>query len=216
MKGTKAKVLYKTANGQIVPGVTTVLGVLAKPALIHWAWKLGMEGIDYKKFRDKAAGIGTLAHYLVECDLSGSTPELSTYSADDINLAENCLLSYYEWRKGKTVKPIYTEWPCVSERWKFGGTLDFYGEIDGQLTLLDLKTGKAIYDEHTMQLAAYVQLLKEQGCPVQKIRVLRIGRDETEGFEERLTAIEQLKPYWEAFRHALGIYNVQKKIKKAV
>jgi len=213
MKGTRAKKLYKTADGTIVPGVTTVLNVLAKPALIHWAWNLGMQGVDYRKFRDKAANIGTLAHYMVECDLAGKEPDLSLYSKDDIDLAENCLISYYEWRKGKTVKPIHTEMPLVSERWKYGGTIDFYGEIDGVITLLDLKTGKAIYDEHTIQLAAYVHLLKEHDYPVQKIRVLRIGRDEAEGFEERVKTIKQLKPYWEAFRHALGIYNAQKKIK---
>ena len=213
MKGTKAKALYKTKDGQIVPGATTVLSVLAKPALIHWAWDLGMKGIDYKKYRDKAASIGTLAHYLVECDLSGVTPDISTYSPDEIELAENCLLSYYEWRKNKQVKPLHIELPLVSEKYKFGGTIDFYGEIDGVITLLDLKTGKAIYTEHTMQLSAYNKLLKEHDFPVQKIRVLRIGRDETEGFEEQIKTIKQLKPYWEAFKGALGVYYAQKKIK---
>ena len=36
-KVSQAHTVYKTADGIRVPGVTTVLGVLNKPALIKWA-----------------------------------------------------------------------------------------------------------------------------------------------------------------------------------
>ena len=36
---------YKIEDGTIVPGVTTVVGILNKPALVPWANKLGLEGI---------------------------------------------------------------------------------------------------------------------------------------------------------------------------
>ena len=54
--------VYKTQDGEKVPSVTTVLNVLAKPALIYWAWDLGIKGIDYRKYRDDKADIGTLVH----------------------------------------------------------------------------------------------------------------------------------------------------------
>lgn len=63
---TKAHTRYRTKSGMIVPGVTTVLSLLAKPALIYWAWNLGMQGEDYRKIKEKAADIGTVTHYLVE------------------------------------------------------------------------------------------------------------------------------------------------------
>ncbi len=43
------QLIYRTADGTQVPGVTTVLGSSLgwkTPGLIHWAWKLGTEGKD--------------------------------------------------------------------------------------------------------------------------------------------------------------------------
>ncbi len=49
-KPTKTKIhtVYKAKAGERVPYVTTILGILNKPALIEWAWKLGTEGTFYK------------------------------------------------------------------------------------------------------------------------------------------------------------------------
>ncbi len=214
--GVKTHTTYKLKNGQRVPGVTTVLGILNKPALIHWAWDLGSKGIDYRKYRDKMAEVGTLAHYMVQCDLALGEPDLEGYSKETINLAENCLISYYEWRRGKDIQPITVEEPMVSEKYKFGGTVDFYGYVDGILNIVDLKTGKAIYPEMIHQLSAYMQLLIESGREVEKVRILRIGRSEDEGFEERVISAESLKPHFELFANCLNVYSLQKRIKKGV
>jgi hypothetical protein len=209
-KRAKAHTRYRLTDGTEVPGTTTVLGVLAKPALIHWAWDLGMQGIDYKTYKDVAANIGTLAHYMVQCDLSGERPDLSAYTPDDIDKAENALLKWYEWRKTHKIEPVLIEAPLVSEQFRFGGTIDCYAMIDGVATLCDFKTGKAIYPEYITQLAAYRQLLRGIGKPVQQARIIRIGRDETEGFEERM--VTDFDDHWELFKHCLAIYNLKKKV----
>jgi hypothetical protein len=169
-----------------------------------------MEGVDYKTYRDVAANIGTLAHYMVQCDLSGETPDLSTYTKDDIDKAENALLKWYEWRKTHKIEPVLLEAPLVSEQFRFGGTIDCYAIIDGVATLADFKTGKAIYPEYITQLAAYRQLLRGVGKPVQQARIIRIGRDETEGFEERM--VTEFEDHWDLFRHCLAIYGLRKKV----
>lgn len=209
---TKVHTRYKLQSGQQVPGVTTVLGILAKPALIHWAWDLGTQGIDYKKYRDATADIGTLAHYLIACDLEGKTPDTTAFSTEQIDRAENALISYYEWRKGRTIKVILIEAPLVSEMYKYGGTIDCLAKVDGVLTLIDIKTSKAIYNEMIFQLAAYQQLLVEHGHTPQNVRILRVGRDESEGFEERVVA--DLSSQWEVFWHCLQVYSLQKQIRK--
>ena len=43
---SKAHQRYKLADGTQVPGVTTITGQLNKPALIIWANRLGLQGID--------------------------------------------------------------------------------------------------------------------------------------------------------------------------
>ena len=205
---TKAHISYKNKQGQSVPGVTTVLGVLAKPALIHWAWKLGIEGQDYRKYRDKMADIGTLAHYLIMCHLTGETPDLSEYSKADIDKAENCILSYFEWERSHKPEPIIIEKPLVSIKYQFGGTPDLVARINGTTCLVDFKTSKAVYEEMIYQLAAYSQLVSENGHKTQKAILLRIGRDEDEGFEER--EIIDLSNEWEIFKCCLQLYNFRK------
>ena len=209
---TKIHTVYKNIKGERLPSVTTVLGILNKPALLDWAWKLGTRGIDYRAVRDNAGDIGTLAHYLIMCDIKGGNPDTTEYSAQDIEKAGTCLIKYREWVKSHKVEPIMVETSLISEEYQFGGTIDFFGKVDGQPTLVDFKTGKAIYSEMFCQLAAYEQLLAEANQLIEVTRILRIGRDEMEGFEER--TIGKLDNQWQIFLNCLSIYNLQKEIRK--
>ena len=218
-KKAQAHVRYKLADGTIVPGTTTVTGILDKPALVVWANRLGLEGIDSSKYRDSAAVVGTLAHYLAECDLRGEKPDVSEYSPADVEKAENSLIKFWEYRDEHHLEPILVEGQLVSQAHRYGGTVDLYGKRDGILSLIDLKTGKpnprtgtGIYPEMMLQVTAYHQLLIENGHPVEQVFILRIGRDETEGFEER--KVDRLDVRWEIFKHCLGIYYLQKKLGK--
>ena len=114
LNGTKAHTRYYTKDGKQVPGTTTVLNLLNKPQLVKWANNLGLQGIDSSKYRDKAADIGTCAHLLVQCHLSGEKPDLSLFSKDTIDQAENALISFFEWEKSHEIKPIELEKPLVS------------------------------------------------------------------------------------------------------
>lgn len=211
---TKVHTRYKNSEGKVVPSVTTILGVLGKPALIHWAWKLGLEGEDYKKFRDKTAEAGTLAHAICAQTYGGPEPDYKKYSQEIISLAENAVIKFYDWNDEHSINPILIEEPLISEEHQFGGTIDFYGEFDGRLALIDFKTSKALYEEHYHQLAAYYQLLKENGNQVDIVRVLRIGRTEDEGFEDHQITEAQLTLHWELFTHCKEIYRLQKELKK--
>ena len=75
---------------------------------------------------------------------------------------------------------------------------------------MDFKSGKAIYREHFVQTSAYRELLRENGYDTQRIRILRIGRDETEGFEERV--VSDSRKFFDIFTHLLAIYYDEKEI----
>jgi len=209
---SKAHIQYKLADGTPVPGVTTVLGVLNKPYLVKWANNLGLQGIDSNKYTDAAAKIGTLAHYMVQCHLTGETPNFDDYSKSEIDQAENALISFFNWEKQHDIKPIFNEKALVSLNYIFGGTVDCYAMIDGKLGLIDFKTGKAIYPEMIIQLAAYKQLLRENGYEVDNVRIIRIGRTEDEGFDEK--TVTNLDTQWELFTHLLEVYRLKKIIDK--
>lgn len=210
-KKSKAHIRYQLADGTKVPGVTTVLNILNKPALIIWANRLGLQGIDSSKYRDEMADIGTLAHQMIVDYFKGEKTDTSEYSQSQIDLAENCLLSFWEWEKGHKIEVIMAEAPLISNEYGYGGTIDCFCNLDGQPTLLDFKTGKAIYPEMFYQLAAYEQLLAEAGKLIEVTRILRIGRDADEGFEER--SVGKLDKQFEIFKHCLAIYNLQKEVK---
>ena len=211
---TKIHTQYILNTGDKVPGVTTVLGILDKPNLLRWAWNCGKNGVDYLKERDKAADIGTITHLLILNHFKGTTPDLSEYSQHDISLANNCMKSFYEWEKQHKLEPLFVESVWVSDIYGFGGTPDFVGSVDGKLEIIDYKSGSGIYNNYLYQVSAYRQLAKEQNLNVERARILRIGRDDNEGFEERL--ITSFENEFELFLHCLSIYNLLKLMKRSL
>lgn len=211
---TKIHTQYYLAQGESAPGVTTILGILSKPALIHWSWQCGMRGEDYRKVRDMYGDVGTITHLLIMHHLKGTEPDLSEYSQADIKTSDNCMLSFYEWEKHHKLEPICIETPLTSDKYGFGGTPDYIGLIDGRLELMDFKTGKGIYGTAFYQVAAYRQLACEIGHQVNHARILRIGRDDDEGFEERLIA--KFDDEFQLFLKCLDIYNLLKKMGRSL
>lgn len=211
-KRAKAHRTYALADGTIVPGVTTVLQVLNKPALVRWANRLGLAGIDSTKYVDDKAAIGELAHQMIADYLRGEKTDTSEYSKVQIDQAENALLSFFEWEKSNQIEPIFIEEPIVSETWKFGGTVDCFGKVNNKLTLLDFKTSASIFPEMKIQVAAYCILLAEtQYCHPEDVTILRIGRTPDEGFE--VHPVNHLHKRKELFCHCLAIYHLQKELK---
>ena len=207
---TKAHVRYRNKAGDIVPGVSTIVGLLDKPALIPWANKLGLEGINSRAFSDNMSAIGTLAHRMIMDSLKGEDTDTSDYTKDQIDRAENSFLSWLEWAKKKEIIYELLEAPLVSEDYQYGGTLDFYGSIDGVLKLADWKTG-GIWKEHYVQLCGYYHLLEENGYPVpSQGQILGIPRTVDEKFQE--VSYNCFDIGWELFRHLRQVYGLLKEI----
>ena len=122
---------------------------------------------------------------MIRADLSGEQFDPKDYTPRQIDRAENGFIKYLEWRKRHTLEPILLETPLVSEKHQWGGTMDFYGKVDGRLELIDYKTGSGIYPEHWLQSAGYYTILEENGYKVEVRRILNIGRDESEEFDEK-------------------------------
>lgn len=182
---------YYLKDGALVPGVTTILGIRDKPALKHWAWKLGTEGKKYWEESRKAANIGTIAHEMIRIHLRGLMEGKSDaaidaeindftqeYSKVEIDKAENAFMAFLDWEKVYRVTPILLEEQMVSEKLRYGGTIDLYGEVAGKRELVDFKTSKDVYPEMKIQVAAYEYLLRENFHPTDGRRILRIGKED--------------------------------------
>lgn len=227
-KKSQGHIQYYNKDGVLIPGCTAITGLLDKSGpLIWWAWKLGKQNVRPNEYRDELADAGTLAHYLVMCELTKIKPDsayLAEFSDVDRDRAENALISFYNWLKLHTIEPVFNEQALISEAWQFGGTLDVYAAVDGLLTLLDLKTGKAIYSDHYTQAAGYYKLLTENGYKVgtaidpmtgekgRQVFILRIGRTEEEGFEYK--RVPGLKWHLKRFKNLRDQYEINHQLKK--
>jgi hypothetical protein len=217
-KKAKTHTKYYTVDGVNVPGVTTITGVMDKPALVRWANNLGLQGIDSSKYTDAMASIGTLTHYLIECYLLGTKAELGDYTANEIETAKKCFFKFQAWMTEKNVKKedfVVSEGQLVSEKYRFGGTVDICAVVGGISTLIDIKTAKGIYGEHKTQVAGGYRLLcEEAGYGVEKIIILRIGRDESEGFEEVTVLKPESDLHVKRFLICRQLYDINKTIGK--
>ena len=208
---TKAHTRYYTSNGELVVGVTTVCGLLAKTQLIKWANNLGLQGIDSTKYVDASANVGTLIHYLVECHIKGENPDLSEYSQADQELGYVGFNKFLEWEKSHKVEYLASELGIVSDKYKFGGTIDCIAKVDGVLTLIDFKSGSGIYKEYYVQTSAYKQLAKEKGYNIKQIMILNIGRNENETFKVE-TITSQAAKYYKIFKNLLSVYYIKRSL----
>lgn len=216
LQKSKAKRPYKLADGTAVPGITTVLSVLNKPALLEWAWKLGMEGLDYKKVRDNAADVGQIAHFMVECWLKGDEADLSQFSAEDRLKADGCFVKFKDWWNEHGFTIMHSELEIVSEAMRCGGKLDIVAlDKEGRVCLIDIKSSKAIYSEYWAQVAAYESLYEMSDIPenddIDRRIIVRIGKGGPDDFE--IQERNDLSKHLNLFLAALEVYNAQKELK---
>lgn len=151
---------YFLKDGTKVPSVTTILSRFKESGgLIHWAWKLGTEGKSYRDQRDKAADAGTLAHDAVEAHIRNKPFEF-VGPEDVVARAKNAFANFKEWASQAQLEVTHTEVPLVSEKYRFGGTLDGV-VIKARRSIADWKTSNALYADYLMQVAAYRLLWNE-------------------------------------------------------
>lgn len=199
-------------DGVQVPGATTILSVLNKPALVKWANSIGLEGVRVDAYVDSLAAIGTAAHSLIEARLRGEDFDAGDFTPNEIASARRSAVKYEEWTRGKDIIVRAAEQQFVSCTHLFGGTADAILDIDGVSTLVDFKTGKGIYAEHAYQASAYAELAKENGWDIRAVRILNIPRAETESFQERV--LTDWSAEWRVFLAALEVYKAQRDLRK--
>lgn len=208
MAKIQAHTKYLNKQGDQVPGVTTIVRQLDKPHLIVWANRLGLKGIDCTKYLDEQATIGTLAHELILSEIAGRPVNFGEYTPEQLAQAESCFKSYKNWAKGKSIEPILVEKPLVSETYQTGGTMDFYGLVEGKLTLIDYKTGE-LYPEYFIQGCGYTLVIGDCGYKVPD-EILLLGIPKTEGDSFSTKVYRNFGMGQELFKALRRVYDFRK------
>ena len=120
--------------------------------------------------------------------------------------AQWAFMAWEDWRKSVDLKPIAVEQVVYSKKYGYAGTLDLLAEVNGVLTVIDWKTGKAVYSEAHLQNAAYRQAIREMGHgdPQQGI-VVRLPKNIEDPEFEAVIADDEEKSF-DTFLHVLELW----------
>ncbi|MGN8821570.1 hypothetical protein ACTQ2Q_09815 [Atopobiaceae bacterium LCP21S3_F11] len=162
-----------TLDGYRIPGVTTVIGTLDKPALVqwaasetaayadeHWAELSELRSADRIKRLERARlatnrraiVTGNRVHALGERISRGEQIDPADIAPGERPYVEGYARLLDDWE----LDIEHTEMPVCHSEYRYAGTLDAIGTSPrlGRV-LLDIKTSRRVYAETALQLAAY-------------------------------------------------------------
>lgn len=214
-------------DGKPLMGVTTVLSVISKPALIQWAANMAVDYIDshfpsvedvmsgkvvlgdlfkeartaHKKRKEKAGDWGTGLHKAVEEWIKEN--KLPTNLDETQTIGFN---NFKNWATENKVEFLESEKHLYSKEMWLGGIVDLVFRMDGKKYIGDIKTSSGIYNEAFFQMGAYHLMLEEMGeaKDIEGYIVINLKKDG----EMDMKRADDMKINQEAFRHALGLYKI--------
>lgn len=219
------------------PGSTGILDILSKPALVPWASKkvadytikrleelsglfhrydvsLETDIKRYKKFKEKfihrakkqphiskveSANYGSYAH-----------KHFNEFLINKKKLPDDIVFeSFLYWLSKEKLNVFQGDTKIVSLKFGYGGSLDALGfDENGQIFVIDFKTGNSIYDSHAYQVASYCYAYSEvyNLDYIPKGVVIRFGKDKVE-YERREINVQ---PSFDCFLTCLNMYRLSK------
>ncbi len=225
-------------NDELLPGVTTILGTLNKPALVQWAATEAIKYIEangekegdlirvnseileaartaHAKKRDKAADQGTDVHAEIETIIKTLISGKALREGDgELPGFSSQAQKFFKWATDNNVVFHESEKKMYSVEHKFAGTADFVATIDGKKFVGDIKTTSGIYDlSPFLQCAGYRIMLEEMGdTGYAGSVIIRLGKNGD--FEEHYR-MDEIGEDKDTFIALLRVYKAMARFKKA-
>ena len=192
---------YYQIDGAILPSVSSILAVIARPNLAAWARRTVLEAVrqllgeglsvdaalslaelEPERVRGAAAERGGLVHEAIALALAGKPYPLEWEPW--VKAALGFLADY-------GLDCVAVERVVWSRRHRYAGTVDLVAcQADGVLVLVDWKSG-GIWPEAALQLGAYAIALEEMtGCPVGEAYVVGLRE---KGYGEKRVFLPQAR-----------------------
>jgi hypothetical protein len=158
-------------TGKQWPSITNAIGVIDKPALKFWAARQCAEftadnldslgpldrqsRIDLVRgapFRSSgnAANIGDIVHDTIDKRIKGQQVDTTAFPPS----AQKCMRSFAAFERTYKPRWIESEFTVWSDTYGYAGTADWSAYVGDWTVLGDTKTGKAVYPEVGLQIAA--------------------------------------------------------------
>lgn len=220
-----------TVEGKVVDGVTSVLRVIDKPALLYWGVNKAAEYIQnnlpvgkpideiekqklingcksaHRQAKEDAGDLGTILHDLIEKYAKGLP-----YKEPINDILKRSFNSFREWVADRKIIFKSSERKIYSRKYGYAGTLDLTANYGDENVIIDIKTSSGIWPEQWLQLAAYRQALREEfpKLKISRAAIVRCGKDGAFEVEEA----DDFKKNITAFLGALDLYRRLKEMKE--
>jgi len=220
--GMRNTTLRDARTMNLVPSVTTILNIAAKPALLAWMQQQVLYAAltlprrpdepekeyidriinDSKEQGRSAADAGTDIHASIQGHYEGKT------TGKHAEMVAACTQAIDNWVGPRT----WISERAFAHEAGFGGKCDLYSEADGGF-VADIKTKEFTdpdkiggYDEHLMQLAAYRVGL---GVPNARCANVFVSRNVAGLVVVKEWPLEQLDTGWAMFMHLLSFWQLK-------
>jgi len=215
-----------TLDGERLPSVTTILNVIAKPALIQWAANMAGEyvisqvaGADesylltraqvtewaeesksaHRKKKEAGAARGTDIHAHIAAIVTEAIEREGGYIPPVVT-DDPQVYAFCDWADGKRF--LACEQKMCSVNHRFAGTCDLVYQDGDHIFIGDVKKYNRLYDKIPfVQMGGYSIMLEESGIAVTDGAVILLP--DAGGFEVHTAEIAE---YREAFMSAFNLY----------
>lgn len=231
-----------SVNGKPVYGTTSITGVLNKPALMYWAVNQAIDFIQanlkpgialdevqikglleeakkaHTNSKNRAADVGTLIHEFISNYIKALVEKKTPPKRPVNKEMKNAIDGFFKWVKENKVAVIKSEERVYHSKYRYAGTLDLECMVNGKRTIVDIKTGNALYPEAFLQAAAYLKAREQETGKKYPggVIIVRLSKEDPErhisAFEVRKD--EDVDEHFRCFLYCLGIYRWQVEMKK--
>lgn len=210
-------------TGEIAPSVTSILKMMAKPEVEGWKIRMAADHANlnwdemsdwhpslrkeamtgaHQAYTDERSALGTQVHEVCESLIKGIPVEIPKEIAGYIGQFSKFVMA----KRPRWIESEVTVWSKVDG---YAGTADAIAEIDGETWLIDFKTGKGVYPEYGMQLAAlkYADWIIRPDCEMELLcEIDWLGVLHLRPRSHKLVRIEHGDLCFRAFKGALELF----------
>lgn len=170
------------------PSISELIKLLDKPALLSWANRIGLQGINLDDHRKQTAEKGDSIHLQIQNFIHFKTPFENPETQ----------VKFEKFIEGKEIisveQKLETEW--------FVGRLDLKVKINNLVYVCDFKSNNGVYFENYLQLSAY--RMAEQAD--------RVAIIQANSFEFKELHVKDFAPYERMIKALSFIYTTKKEL----
>lgn len=180
------------ANGKFYPSSTTILNAYPQSEhLTRWIAEQGWN--ESQRIKIAAGERGTMVHTAINALLAGVTLNRKEYippvdGASGSFRAPTTeewwkISTYVAWHKEFKPELIVSEFPVLSVKHGYTGTLDRIYRIGGKIIVTDDKTSGSIHAHFALQVASYACAVEEMSTlKVDETAILQLGAKNKNGY----------------------------------